>query len=273
MARGVDQVDHVVAVAELQRGRGDRDAALALDLHPVRHVPRRSSLPCTAPARAITRACRARASVSVDLPASGWLITANDRRREASVVASEGAVRATPVALIGSVRPATSRVPPHWVLTSGPPPVATAMVHPPRACRQESAAAGRAAQGCSASNSASATTSSSASRRRWPRIGLQHAQHARGALAPDGQVAELPPPQGLVDPAGLEVPQAVGQRRRPRRGRRTASRGRPRRRERVDDLGVVVDALEHVGQALRAAGRRPASGPGSASNRSPGRRR
>src|SRR4051812_23734163 len=72
-------------------------------------VPRRPSLPCTAPARATTRACRARASVSVDLPASGWLITAKERRRAASVAASEGAVRAVAVAVIGSVRPAASR--------------------------------------------------------------------------------------------------------------------------------------------------------------------
>ena len=37
VARGVDQVDHVVAVDELQRGRGDRDAARLLHRHPVRH--------------------------------------------------------------------------------------------------------------------------------------------------------------------------------------------------------------------------------------------
>jgi hypothetical protein len=46
-------------------------------------VPRRPALPWTAPAWPITRACSARASVSVDLPASGWLMTANVRRREA----------------------------------------------------------------------------------------------------------------------------------------------------------------------------------------------
>src|ERR1035437_8213981 len=43
-------------------------------------VPRRPSLPCTAPARVKTWACRASASVRVDLPASGWLMTAKDRR-------------------------------------------------------------------------------------------------------------------------------------------------------------------------------------------------
>src|ERR1039458_8678448 len=43
-------------------------------------VPPRPPLPNTAPARVRTLACSARASVSVDLPASGWLMTANDRR-------------------------------------------------------------------------------------------------------------------------------------------------------------------------------------------------
>ena len=37
VARGVDEVDHVVAVDELQRRRGDRDAARLLHRHPVRH--------------------------------------------------------------------------------------------------------------------------------------------------------------------------------------------------------------------------------------------
>src|ERR1700730_3136154 len=47
-------------------------------------TPRRPALPCTAPAVLIAAACSASASVSVDLPASGWLITANVRRRAAS---------------------------------------------------------------------------------------------------------------------------------------------------------------------------------------------
>ena len=51
-------------------------------------VFRRPALPCTAPASVITWACRASASVSVDLPASGWLITAKVRRRAASRVTS-----------------------------------------------------------------------------------------------------------------------------------------------------------------------------------------
>ena len=37
VAGGVDEVDHVVAVDELQRGRGDRDAARLLHRHPVGH--------------------------------------------------------------------------------------------------------------------------------------------------------------------------------------------------------------------------------------------
>ena len=49
-------------------------------------VPRRPALPCTAPASEITWACRARASVRVDLPASGWLMTANVRRERVSEV-------------------------------------------------------------------------------------------------------------------------------------------------------------------------------------------
>ena len=36
MTRGVEQVEHVLAVGELQHGRGDGDAALLLHLHPVR---------------------------------------------------------------------------------------------------------------------------------------------------------------------------------------------------------------------------------------------
>src|SRR6476619_478013 len=47
-------------------------------------VARRSPLPWTAPASVITRACRASASVRVDLPASGWLMTANVRRGRVS---------------------------------------------------------------------------------------------------------------------------------------------------------------------------------------------
>ena len=47
-------------------------------------VDLRLPLPCTAPASEITCACSASASVIVDLPASGWAMTANVRRRAAS---------------------------------------------------------------------------------------------------------------------------------------------------------------------------------------------
>ena len=56
-------------------------------------TPRRPALPCTAPAVLIADACSASASVSVDLPASGWLITANARRRPASASTSGPAGR------------------------------------------------------------------------------------------------------------------------------------------------------------------------------------
>ena len=52
-------------------------------------TPRRPALPCTAPAWVIAEACRARASVRVDLPASGWLMTANARRLPASATTFE----------------------------------------------------------------------------------------------------------------------------------------------------------------------------------------
>src|SRR5579862_6359561 len=54
-------------------------------------TPRRPALPCTAPAWLIAEACKARASVRVDLPASGWLITANARRLAASASTREPA--------------------------------------------------------------------------------------------------------------------------------------------------------------------------------------
>lgn len=52
-------------------------------------VDLRPALPWTAPASEMTRACSAKASVKVDLPASGWAMTANVRRRCASAVIGE----------------------------------------------------------------------------------------------------------------------------------------------------------------------------------------
>src|SRR4029077_4455888 len=77
-------------------------------------VARRPTLPWTAPASVMARACSASASVSVDLPASGWLITAKVLRRPASaeirpggqVSAVAGAARALSV-----IAPATVLAP------------------------------------------------------------------------------------------------------------------------------------------------------------------
>src|SRR4051794_14596228 len=68
----------------------------------------RPALPWIAPASLMTRACRARASVSVDLPASGWLMTAKVRRRAASsrapvVTASRLPVMGCPGSVAGAV--------------------------------------------------------------------------------------------------------------------------------------------------------------------------
>src|SRR5674476_1429368 len=60
-------------------------------------VPPRPSLPCTAPARVSTRAWSAPASVRVDLPASGRLMTANDRRLRAWPTVWGRALRAVAV--------------------------------------------------------------------------------------------------------------------------------------------------------------------------------
>ena len=50
VARGVEDVDAAAVVSELQHRRGDRDAALLLDVHPVRHRVTRTVL-------ALDRAC------------------------------------------------------------------------------------------------------------------------------------------------------------------------------------------------------------------------
>ena len=63
-------------------------------------TPRRPALPCTAPAWVIADACRARASVRVDLPASGWLITAKARRLPASASNRASARGGAPVSAI-----------------------------------------------------------------------------------------------------------------------------------------------------------------------------
>ena len=86
---GVDEVDHVrltgVAlgrVLELPGGGRRGDAAVLLHVHPVRDGGLTSRLTVEAPASEMTRACSARASVKVDLPASGWR---DDGERTAAV--------------------------------------------------------------------------------------------------------------------------------------------------------------------------------------------
>ena len=59
-------------------------------------VDLRPALPWMAPASLITRACSASASVSVDLPASGWLITAKGVRRRCASAVTRPAVRVDP---------------------------------------------------------------------------------------------------------------------------------------------------------------------------------
>ena len=64
-----------------------RSIAIQSDVTP------RLVLPCTAPAWVIADACRASASVRVDFPASGWLMTANARRLPASASTMGSAAR------------------------------------------------------------------------------------------------------------------------------------------------------------------------------------
>src|SRR5690348_2927796 len=87
-------------------------------------TPRRPALPCTAPAVLIADACSASASVRVDLPASGWLITANVRRRVASPrTPASGEVRfstsVTDTAVMLLTRHSALGTQ-HWVLSATP---------------------------------------------------------------------------------------------------------------------------------------------------------
>jgi len=78
---------------------------------------------------------------------------------------------------------------------------------------------------------------------------LQYPQRAGRPHTPGGEVGELQPPEGFVDPAGLVVPQAVGQ-----VGGDVGevvgedAADQLARGQRVDDVGVLVQALEQVGQ-------------------------
>jgi hypothetical protein len=75
-------------------------------------VARRPALPWTAPALVMARACSASASVNVDLPASGWLMTAKVLRRPASAEIRPGGE----VSAVGAAARALSVIAPAMVL-------------------------------------------------------------------------------------------------------------------------------------------------------------
>jgi len=84
-----------------------------------------------------------------------------------------------------------------------------------------------------------------------PKHRLEDRQGPSGAVAPRGEVAELPPPQGLADPSAPVVLQSVGQ----RGGHlgkvvRQRAFGDGHTNERVDDMDVVVQSIEQVDQPL-----------------------
>src|SRR5689334_22738711 len=82
-------------------------------------VARRPALPWTAPASVMARACSASASVSVDLPASGWLMTAKVRRRPVSAEIRPGGE----VSAVGGAARALSVIAPVMVLAPEYKPV------------------------------------------------------------------------------------------------------------------------------------------------------
>ena len=84
VTRRVEQVEGEPLMLKAHHRRGDRDAALALDRHPVRAHPRRSPRALTSPASWIAPPNSSNFSVSVVLPASGCEMIANVRRRKIS---------------------------------------------------------------------------------------------------------------------------------------------------------------------------------------------
>jgi hypothetical protein len=83
VALPVEQVEGEPLMLKAHHRRGDRDAALALDRHPVRaHPPPRAA--STSPANWIAPPNSSNISVSVVLPASGCEMIANVRRRKIS---------------------------------------------------------------------------------------------------------------------------------------------------------------------------------------------
>ena len=88
VARRVEQFEHAAGVLEGHHRGDHRDAALALDAHPVGASAAPSPLARTFPASWMAPPARSKCSVSVVLPASGWDMIANVRRRAISVAAS-----------------------------------------------------------------------------------------------------------------------------------------------------------------------------------------
>src|SRR5262245_24871314 len=88
-------------------------------------VARRPALPWTAPASVMARACSASASVNVDLPASGWLITAKVLRRPVSAEIRPGGE----MSAVGTAASALSVIAPAMVLAQeGKPVIGAALV-------------------------------------------------------------------------------------------------------------------------------------------------
>ena len=84
VARGVEQVDDAVRYGNCNTVDViEMPLAFSISIQSDT-VARRPALPWTAPASVMAWACSASASVNVDLPASGWLMTAKVLRRPAS---------------------------------------------------------------------------------------------------------------------------------------------------------------------------------------------
>ena len=82
VARRVEQVEGEPLMLEAHHRRGDGDAALALDRHPIRAHPPPSPRASTSPANRIAPPSGSNFSVNVFLPASECEIIANVRRRK-----------------------------------------------------------------------------------------------------------------------------------------------------------------------------------------------
>ena len=90
VARRVQQIEHRAAILEMHHRGGDRDAALLLDLHPVRARPPASPRALTAPATWMAPPNSSSFSVSVVLPASGWEMIAKVRLQAGGMAGQSG---------------------------------------------------------------------------------------------------------------------------------------------------------------------------------------